>query len=136
MSTLVDLKDVLDKTIKEQGQLESANKQLSREIAEKQDRLGKITGELDLLEKKKKGLESEIKESRSAMLFEIDKKNTESESLKNYVVNEKRLVNDLKLKNEEESKALESQRNKFGWEVAAFNNRVEIFKKALQEASK
>ncbi len=136
MSTLVDLKSSLEKALEENAQLESRNKKILKETADAQIKRGQLLTEIETLEKKKKGLEAEIKESRAAMLYEIDTRNLKSEEIEKYVQKEKSLVNDLKLRIEEDAKGLESHRKKFEHDVAVFKARVSLFEKALLEAGK
>ena len=132
MGTLVNLKNSLEEAIKEQQGLENTNKRLDSDIRESQVRLKELKDKISILEDEKSGLESKIKSDRSNMISEIDRKNSESERLLNFVTGEKKTVNELKIRMEDEWKSLDKKKEDFEVEKKIFYSKVKTLEEALK----
>lgn len=134
MSAIFDLKESLDKAIKEHASLQKENDNLRSDTLEATKKLNSLKTQVADLENKKSTFESEIRAGKEAVLREIEKRESESETMKTYLASEKKLVNGLKTSLEERERAL-------GSEKAAAQNlgrtlqlKIDKLQKALEEA--
>lgn len=136
MSTLAELKDNLDKALKEHTQLESENRRLETKKNAAKEELAKLQSEIEALKDTKKNLNAEIQEARAAKIAEIEKRDSESEKLQQYLAGEKKAVNQLKAKLEDSAKAYEKMNAELATKDKDLKLKVSKIEKFIEDWNK